>query len=72
MRCARLMKTLTATWTGGDHVLLLAFHLFDCYPGLRNLDAALGHAGLFVGRGRKRDPSHGISGVAFKDQTMGE
>lgn len=74
MRGARLIKTSTATWNRdnpGDHVLLLAFHLFDCYAGLRNRDAALGHAGLFVGRGRKRDPSHGISGVVLKE-TMGE
>lgn len=66
MRAARLIKTLTAMWTfgfewgigiipgfageRGDDVLLLAFHLLDCYAGLRNLDAALGPAGcLSVG-----------------------
>lgn len=52
---------------------VIAFHLLDCYAGLRNLDAALGHARWFVGRRRKHDPSHGIcSGQQFRDQTRTE
>lgn len=56
----RLRMIRSYVCEGRAHVVLLHFHLFDCCAGLHNLDAMLGPTRLFVGLGRKHDPSHGI------------
>lgn len=58
------------------HVVLLPFHLLDCYAGLRNLDAALEHVRLFAGRGKETRPPPAVSAascsVAFRGQRTAE